>query len=115
VVSILDVETQAVKDVFFASMIWGISWSADDSRLAVIADTDAPGQHTLNLIDLPSGNVSKLVSGSVSLGGARYNLSDYAPVAWSGDGTKLIYSLRTTAWRSNNADRPLGTTITFPY
>jgi hypothetical protein len=104
VVSILDVETQAVKDVFFASMIWGISWSADDSRLAVIADTDAPGQHTLNLIDLPSGNVSKLVSGSVSLDGARYSLSDYAPVAWSGDGTRLAIEFRRAGPGANNGN-----------
>jgi len=104
VVSIIDVATRAVKDVFSAGMVWGISWSTNDDRLAVVADTDALGQHELSLIELSSGEAKKLLSRGIEIDGARYSLSDYAPVSWSGDSTRLAVEFRRTGLGTNNGN-----------
>ena len=104
VVSIIDVATRAVKDVFSAGMVWGISWSTNDDRLAVVADTDVPGRHGLSLIELPSGKTTKLLSRGIEIDGALYSLSDYAPVSWSGDSIRLAVEFRRTGPGANNGD-----------
>lgn len=102
VVSILDVETRAEREVFSAAMVWGISWSSDDDQLAVTADPDAPGQHALTLIEQASGTAKRLLDRGVEIDGARYNLSDYSPVSWNRDNTRLAIEFRRTGFGASN-------------
>jgi Tol biopolymer transport system component len=92
-IGILDVATGATTDVFTASAIWGISWSAHDGRLAAVADADEPG-HNIYLIDLAARSSHQLTHGKLDFTGVSYMVSDHAPPSWNPNGEEIAMELQ---------------------
>jgi len=101
-VAVLDVTTKAQKEVFAARAVWGISWSPDGRRLAVVADGEGDSGHNLFVIDLMSASARQLTRGDLDLGGMTYAVSDYAPPSWAPGGRELALELRRTGPGANN-------------
>jgi Tol biopolymer transport system component len=96
-IAVYDTAARGQKDVFTAQAVWGIAWSPDGNRLAVVADNEAESGHNLYLIDFNSASVSQLTHGRLHVGGANYTVSDYAPPSWSATGRELALELRNSA------------------
>jgi Tol biopolymer transport system component len=103
-VAVFNVMTHTHSDVFSARAVWGISWSPDGRRLAVVADGQSGAGHNLYVIDLSSGSVRQLTYGELDLSGKAYMVSDYAPPSWNPTGTELALELRRTGPAANNSD-----------
>lgn len=102
-VSIYDLDSLQQKDVFSAQAIWGLSWSPDGSRLAVVADEEAGAGHDLLIVEPASAAMRPLTHGSFTLEDAKYMVSDYAAPSWSPDGAHLAVELRRTGPGANNS------------
>lgn len=100
-IAVFDIAAQTQRDVFTARAVWGISWSPDGSRLAVVADEAGSG-HNVYLIDLPSDSARQLTHGTVDLAGASYTVSDYAPPSWGPVGAELALEFRRAGPGANN-------------
>jgi Tol biopolymer transport system component len=93
-IAIYDTATRDQKDVFTAQAVWGIAWSPEGSRLAVVADGEADPGHSLYVVDLNSDSSRPLTRGNVDLGGVKYAVSDYAPPSWASSGRELAFEVR---------------------
>jgi len=103
VISIYDRDSQEQKEVFQAEIIWGISWSPDGARLAVIADRAADQAHNLFLVDQSSKAASQLTHGSFNLGYKKYIVSVHAPPSWNNAGNRLAVEVRTAEVAAENS------------
>lgn len=94
VISVYDVSSTNEKELFPAEMIWGISWSPDGKRLAVVADRAPEQSHNLYLINAAPDSLAQLTHGMLELEGAKYIVSDHAPPSWNATGTLLAVEVR---------------------
>lgn len=102
-ISVLDIAAGREKDVFLAAMVWGISWSPEGDRLAVVADKGDGKGHKAYVIDMASSAPLCSSPNAVELAGGKYLISDYVPPSWSPDGLKLALELRRSGPGANNS------------
>lgn len=103
-VNVVDVRSGEMKEVFSAQAVWGISWSNDDRKLAVINDADQQRGHALDAIDVATGKTTKVIEHDVEVEGHKYMLSDYAPASWNQNGSRLAVEFRRAGFGANNSD-----------
>jgi Tol biopolymer transport system component len=100
---IYNLETSAQKNVFEAEVVWGISWSPQGNRLAVVADQSPNRVHNLYIVDKLSGTATQLSQDSLEIEGVRYTVSDHAPPSWNHEGTQLAVELRSEQSKKSEA------------
>lgn len=100
-IGVFDLSAGTEKDVFLAATVWGVSWSPDGNRLAVLADQDGDTGHQAHVIDVASA-LLQTSPACVRVSGEEYMVSDYTPPSWSPDGTKLALELRRSGPGANN-------------
>ena len=103
-VAVFDIASQTQTDVFTGRAVWGISWSPEGGRLAVVADREADAGHNVYLIDLASKSARLLTHRPLDLEGLSYTISDYAPPSWNPSGTELALEFRRAGPGANNGN-----------
>jgi hypothetical protein len=93
-ISVYDLSNRNQKELFEAEVIWGISWSPDGKRRAVVADRSPEQSHNLYLINASPDLPAQLSHGTLELEGAKYVVSDHAPPSWNTTGTQLAVEVR---------------------
>lgn len=102
-IAVLDVAANRQSDVFTSRAVWGIAWSPDGSRLAVVADGEDDTGHNLFLVDFTSGVSRQVTHGKMDIEGVNYAVSDYSPPSWDAGGNELALEFRRTGPANSSA------------
>jgi len=106
-VTIREPGTGSQQEVFDAPVVWAVSWSPDDRRLAIVAQPGGAAafaaESDLYIVDLSSKQVTQITHGSLTLQGLRYSVSTHAAASWDPAGGRLAVELRRSGEETASA------------
>lgn len=102
-IAVYDVATGKTTDVFESPVVWSVAWSADDARLAAVADGDIAEGRSVYLIAPDAGQPAERMHVKLDINNVEYQVSNYSAPSWEPRGKRLALELRRRGMGAGNS------------